>query len=601
MTPRRSSAIAYGDPNDTSTYVFIGGDKEDLFLHDWNVTELYSDLAYTVTFSIRGVGDTEADRASDFRNKLLLKDKIFSNSRSLTIASGVREELTVNTLPFVSPSEYVEVTATSGTFPLGCEGSLLLVEGTILRIFQRDSSNVARAHGAGGSNGVSGLNGETAYLLQTTDQTDESSRTRGYRARVSVIDAGLATDHKTKRTFRAEFRFTRPADDSRDDGRLAADYTVEEDTTGLRTVTFMGVYTGIGTNSAEATYLANFAAWRNGVLSRLTGTFQQEGKTRYRVDDELALATFTAAYFEMNERESINDFDSSVLSEQSLSMMRINTYRFGNPDDIPPSKLLVRYNVRVNKSQTTDEYLTALYKDTIRPHIFAQVRAKNDDSQFIIELERPDINPSRNTINVYLELELVDSNSSTLLFYKRSVAYVVDSRKNDNETWDASPNGMHKFVAFSPSEKIAATVTINEVRRNVLPDVVYTSANLSQGASPASLAEIMPADTGSLFQAPGKPPAPDAQLGSNNGWNWRGHALSLDEDFRGGTNPLYGEVSGALPGDSIYAATMISQWRWGEETLLPNPSTQAPTLGQFISPAADSFVSQGQLPELPVI
>ncbi len=601
MTARRTAAIAYGDSSDRTSYVLIGGDTEDLFLHDWSVTELYSDFAYTVTFSIRGVGDTEAARSSDFRSKMALKDKLFSNSRSLTVASGIQEELTVTTINFVSPSEYIEVTASSGSFPFGCEGQLLVVGGSVLRIFQRDASTVVRAYGTSGSTSLTPVNGVSAHLLRTIDETDEANRTRGYRARVSVSDAGVQSDHKTKRTFRAEFRFTRPADDSRDSGRLLADYFVDEDTTGLKTITFTGVYTALGTSNARAIFESNFAAWRTSILGTFTGTFQQNGKVQYRIDDEGALLTFTAIYFELNERETISDFDSDLLSEQSLSMMRVNAYRFGRPDEIPPAKLLVRYNIRVNKSVTNDDYLTDLYKNTIRPHLFAQVRAKNDNAKFIIELERPDINPSRNTINVYLELELVEPGASTLLFFKRSVAYNVDSRKVDSETWETGAGGRHKIVAFTPSEAINAAVTIVEVRRNVQPDIVYTSDDLSRNSAAPSSAELMPQDTGSLFQAPGRPPAPDTQLGSNVQWQWRGHVLLMDEDFRGGNNDFYGAVSGALEGDSIFSATLVARWRWADETLLPNPSSAAPTLGQFTPQPAVNFVSQGQLPELPNI
>lgn len=589
MSATRNYAIAYGDPTDLESYIIVGGDNEDFFLHSHEYTETYDSLQAAIRFSVTGRGSTEDEISADFADRIEKLKLLEAYSRDLIVAAGVEEEWTdadvaSEVFDFDVGLTVTQIQVSTTPFVASHVGALITALGRTYRIYKVVNSSTVNCTLTAGVPAGTGITNDTpCKLLNTLYETVESTRTKAYRCRSELRPVGDQLDSPFRRTFTCVLSFIRPADDSRDQGgRLAAQYRVTEATTGIRRVQFKGMYTGIGANNSVVQFGSNFSTWRDTILTSLGGGFEAEGELTYETDDEFGTTVFDASYIELNERQTIAEVDSSLLSIQSMAIVRDNTYEMGVPGEIPPARVTVVYAIRVNKSVTTDGYLTDLYKNTIRPHIFAQLRAKNDGNEFILEREIPVINAPRNFIQVTIEVELIDPGASTLLEFSRTVRYMVKSRKTNLDTW--SPKKLHKRLSFSPSPSIIAVVTAVERRRDVDPSVTFPDG-LTKGIA-ASAPSFVPEREETLFQVPGRPPGPEAILGDGeNKWHYQDYDVFVTDTVRGAANPAYGALDGQVVEDVVYETTVTSIWLWGEEVQLDNPGSFAPLDGDFITPS----------------
>lgn len=592
MTFRRSVALAYGIAG-TATVV-LGGENRGFMLKTWDWTETYDKLGVTGTFTIHGAGATPALRSVDIGQNLDAFEYLYAHSGDLTVASDTLREFTAT---FATSSPTATITDTSG-------GSFTSAD--IDRLISVEAIGTWRITAVGGTSCTVRLvpgvtvpadNGATnARVLNNILKTKESSRLRGYHARVSIAPETAENDTKHRMTFSFTIEFEKSAKDSRDDGRRAAMVSTTVDSTGRRSgLVLTGVYTGVSGTNAVAQHAAEYAAWKATVLSDYSSTDFEDLGTSIQFDDEKALMSFTNAFREFRIEESIGavDKDDTSLSNQNLTLTRRSPASHGVSGLVTPPMVEVTYSTLVSNSLNSDNWRTDIYEAKILPHLFNRIKKSFGSGTIVLLEDLPTFDPASGAISTFLQVQLNLGTTSTLLRYSRVVSMSLSMNKSLRNRWNKKK---HSYSSFSPTESIVSQVQVSETRRG---PPVFTGQDII-GTNQGGVSGLN-FNGDEAYIAPPSPLFPEELVEDfgENEWIFMGANVFSSYGYQG-KNANSGQSGIVKENDLVTTTEFVSSWVWGNEVIdeqVTNESSPEVSAELTLDEQLVRGVSEGEAPE----
>lgn len=467
MTFNRAASLAYGDPSVGS--VVLGGENNQRFpIVAWDWSTDYTGDRVSVVFRVVGRGASDNARATDLAIGVAAVAKHLAHySGNLTLATDSETAFTGSISSIVgSPTYTATVESTTSVFTSDDVGKVIDVDtkGSFQIITYTNATTVTVRLLDGATVPTSGT-GLTCRVSVPLLRYRESDRLNGYHIRPRIMRVDDPRDSRFRKTFGVEFAILGPADNTTRDpsGRQSAGFSVVENYgTRLKTVSISGVYTAVGTTSAQANYAAGIAAYAATVLSLVdSGVTFERVADEFEVDDESALCRFSQIWVEKQYGDSISTFNLDYITGAQIIFTRRNRYQFGLPGFEAPTYVQVSYSCEVDSTTYPDTTLFSVYQDTIKPYLIAQTIAKFGGTAARVIDEMPTINPERSTISAYLDVFLVRGTQPDLIHFAKTAEFNLMTQNDIRNRWDGAP---HKYIVWTPGPMIVAR-TMVEVER----------------------------------------------------------------------------------------------------------------------------------------
>jgi hypothetical protein len=220
------------------------------------------------------------------------------------------------------------------------------------------------------------------------------------------------------------------------DGRVESSTSISVSPSGVRRITFAGVYTAAGANSAYTQYTGNVATWIAAQLAALL-----PGVTTELLTDESSMTDsgkgcqFSRTYREVIANEAIGTLNVAHLRDQNISIA-VSDSGPGDSDTgvRRPTDVLISYDVWVDKAVTTA--LPALWAGTIYPNITAQAAAAAGTGALTVIESSPVYDKGENRISATLRCQAY---AGSVLQLDIEVEDVIDLGLVDVAVWDDVP------------------------------------------------------------------------------------------------------------------------------------------------------------------
>lgn len=547
MARKRELSLCYG--HQSLGAIVLGGENSAYSIKSYSVDATYEAIVATADFHVYGVDQTAYDLAKSGLANLR------HNSGDLGISAGAAVTRTNLTLAVAAGVLTVTDAASGGLFTDAHIGLAIDIE-TVgsFQIATRTNSNVITCRLAPELAAPSNGTGKTGYIGFEIDRVLHRATLGGYFGRTRCYEIPDADNTDTRRLWRFEARFERPATDATNDpsGRRSGSFAVAEGPSGLRLIRFQGVYTptsasATSTTTARANYEAAIETYTTSITSALGGTWAELDRN-FSEPDERGTLTFTMNYEELNFPESASATDDADIAGAQVSFSRASNWELGLPGTITPSMVLVSYASSIAKANTWDDLL-GVWRTKIKPHLLASIETLFGDGAIVrAEQVTPIVTASRLTASM---LVFVRGSGSDIISWEKDVGYSINVNADTRNNFSGQ---FHDYTEFSPSPTISGTVTVAVTR--VGGALKSGMEVLAKPQDPGG--DDVRAASKSVFQAPGPPPFPDELVAApEKRWNYR-TAIVLHRPIHWGA-----DKEAASPKLRVTRSTYASFWLWG--------------------------------------
>lgn len=451
---RQREALAYGQINRGG--IVLGGENAgksyELIQWDWSINR--ERTLVTADFWLHGADST------DFARKLLAMKALAHDSGNLGITTSVDRTIT-STAAFAAGE--ITITRSSGDFFAATDVGLPIDIPDVgsFQVSAFDSTTVVRCRVPDELAAPVLPAGEfkaTIGILHV--QTDEALKT-GFIGRAEVERVPNDEDEKLRRRFRFRVTLEHGARLYRDfpvayQDLRDATYRVRIEPTGLRTVSFRGVFASDASDDAVTHYLAQFGAWAASITATLPGTYEQSGADSYEPDDENGLLRFTGERRQINFPDTAAAVNDPAIKNAKVRFTRSLEMVHGLQGVAKPYLVQVNYDADIDVSEKTYDEIADLWKDTVKPHLITQASTIFGSARVILNEQSPVVNASGNGLSASMTL-LVSSSGSNVYQYRKTESFRVNERVEDDTIHDGVRN---TFALWTPGHRVTGAVAI---------------------------------------------------------------------------------------------------------------------------------------------
>ncbi len=253
----------------------------------------------------------------------------------------------------------------------------------------------------------------------------------------------------------------------RRDGNISTSYGSER----RRTISFTGVYTAGGVNSALQNYTANAKTWANLFLTAFGGTYELVAESP-KFEQENKIVNFNLTYRELLTNDSKTNLNEEKILEANCNY-RVNiAQKVGISIDynqVPLTTISVNYSAKIDKVLVpTDTDIEATYRSVVRPWIvehsylvLGMGSYAQSGTDFVIESESYSINPHTYQVSGSLSFTALQD-----LFQIIELSERINITRNYGITtqkiWDGKPF-TYNIYAVGQEQRMRRSISIVKV------------------------------------------------------------------------------------------------------------------------------------------
>ena len=318
-------------------------------------------------------------------------------------------------------------------------------------------------------------------------------RNTGFDAVPEIVKPGVVGDSALSREYRITIRAGMPADKGTTaPGARRISMDIAYAPSRVRTVTFEGVFTALGSSSAREMYEAQIAAAVSARLTAIGGTYEV-------VEEELdvntfdKLAEFRRVYRELIFSQAGSSPDDSSLVGQQIRLNKRIEHAQGSRDVSELATVDAEYSVFVDKTSSTD--LEGKYADPIRDWLIARMAELLTGNQYGVTREDVRYDREANAISVTMSITGTDGGGN-------EVGYQLTYEDDVNEgtvlppAWNGDPFARHIYQGPAAYlRRVSVTRTVigtpgladeSQLVREVLDDARGAPTFFPAGGGPQS-------------------------------------------------------------------------------------------------------------------
>lgn len=331
-----------------------------------------------------------------------------------------------------------------------------------------------------------------AGSLTTMRSYSPASRTC-LKVRTSLSKSGSDIDSNKSIRYNWRATVTLPADSAADIGRREATYSLDYTESRRKRLTFSGTYTGISAGGAKATYEAQAATWITSVFTSLSLTqanFEKISEHVQTEDDEDAVLNFNQVW-----QEGIfpQDATGTYSSPNSLANVTNVVVSFARRTDNHmgirqhgPVRVDVNFSCSFNNENVTPEVIDSTWKNTIVPHLLAQVKAEFGGGLQAIESETVNPDMSENRLSAQMTV-LISGGQGGLMSFEQTIEITSDPSLQKLKVLDGND---HTYMFYSFGAMVTAVLNISKVKIGGAPADGSGSSDTSGGELSSNAAAL---------------------------------------------------------------------------------------------------------------
>uniref|UniRef100_A0A6H1ZEP4 Uncharacterized protein n=1 Tax=viral metagenome TaxID=1070528 RepID=A0A6H1ZEP4_9ZZZZ len=346
--------------------------------------------------------------------------------------------------------------------------------------------------------------GSAMYSYKHSDNT-------GLLTRPTLRKISNVTENDTLRFYNFSISCQLPANKTsynyRREGKISTSY----DSSRRRSISFSGVYTSGGANTALQNYTAYAKTWANTFLTAFGGTFELVSESP-NIEQENKILNFSLVYREILAKQSEANLNESAIVDANCNYAVNLVQKTGiSPDyeQIPLTTVSVTYSARIDSELITSETdVEDIYRTTVRPwivkHAFLVLGLDNfvqSGQNYVIESENYSINPHNYVVSGRLSFNALSDlhqiiNVNERITVTKSQGYV------NQKIWDGNQHTYNSYIvgaqlrlrrvvsitkaseqARLPREIGGNYVLQNESEDNVIEEIGVGSVNTLSGVA----------------------------------------------------------------------------------------------------------------------
>jgi hypothetical protein len=279
------------------------------------------------------------------------------------------------------------------------------------------------------------------------------------RGRISKVGDPIDTDRSRKVSWTCEIDL--PANDlTNDNYRREATWSIKYDESRRSMISFQGVYTGGGGNTAKQNYDAQAGTWISSVFTSLALTeanYELSEESINTEDDEGGIISFSRSYLEVIYNDSSSSLNHSAIKNAIVSFQR--SYDTESYNGSGATRISISYSCSVDKNDVNYgnyDKLKTLWESVIKPHLLSQAKTVwGTGSLSVIDSEQTTIDTTQRAIQS--SMVVIVSINNNLLSYTETIT-ITETKNNEYKKILDGQDDTYNFFTFG--RKITANQTV---------------------------------------------------------------------------------------------------------------------------------------------